>query len=611
MSVAHPRTPLETVIDALVARGKRPRGNDQGWTSLCPAHEDSTPSLSIGVGQDDRVLIHCHAGCHTTDILATLDLTTTDLFNGTSANGATKIEDARYPYVDELGNHLFDVIRYWTPDGKTFRQQAADGTWSTRGIRKVPYRLPELLASIADGDTVFIVEGEKDVHALDRAECTATTNPGGAGKWSPDYNQHFTDADVVIVADRDIPGRTHAQYVAAQLTPLVASLRVVEAATGKDAADHLAAGHTVEQFRLIDPAKPPPAEEKPPGRDATSWRPVDLSAALTGLDIPPPELWHRSDNTPLIYRARVHWFQGESESCKSWAAQIVVAAELNAGRDVLYIDYEDDDRGVVSRLRALGATSEAIKLHLVYIRPDEALRDRQGRHTDAWTDLVDALEDRPYNLCVIDGVTEAMTVEGLNLLDNTDIAAWMRLIPKRISTTGAAVVCIDHVVKNGENQGRYAIGGQHKLAGVTGAAYRFTALRPLARATSTDPVIGTVAVTVMKDRPGYVRGRSPEGKVGTLTITAYPDGGVTASLDPHNAGALLVDMAYAGRILQHLSLYDGLSKNRIENEVEGKVPSIRNALSWLVTQEWIRVEQKGQSHLHWLTEKGRQEVPTE
>jgi hypothetical protein len=54
-----------------------------------------------------------------------------------------------------------------------------------------------------------------------------------------------------------------------------------------------------------------------------------------------------------------------------------------------------------------------------------------------------------------------MTTEGLALGDNTDVAAWMRPLPKRFAAAGAAVVVIDHVVKNRDDQGRYAIGGQH------------------------------------------------------------------------------------------------------------------------------------------------------
>ncbi|MCI2393119.1 toprim domain-containing protein [Aliiroseovarius sediminis] len=35
----------------------------QNGLACCPAHEDCAPSLSLGVGVDGRLLVHCHAGC--------------------------------------------------------------------------------------------------------------------------------------------------------------------------------------------------------------------------------------------------------------------------------------------------------------------------------------------------------------------------------------------------------------------------------------------------------------------------------------------------------------------------------------------------------------------
>ena len=87
------------------------------------------------------------------------------------------------------------------------------------------------------------------------------------------------------------------------------------------------------------------------------------------------------------------------------------------------------------------------------------------------------------------------------------IAVWQRRLPKRIASTGAAVGCVDHLSKNRDGQGRYAIGGQHKLAGVTGATYRFTVSKPLRRALS-EPMTGRVTISVEKDRPGWVRARA-------------------------------------------------------------------------------------------------------
>ncbi len=67
---------LRQVLDRL--DGVRPTTN--GWTALCPAHDDHNPSLSVSEGDDGRVLIHCHASCPTEAVLAALDLTMPDLF---------------------------------------------------------------------------------------------------------------------------------------------------------------------------------------------------------------------------------------------------------------------------------------------------------------------------------------------------------------------------------------------------------------------------------------------------------------------------------------------------------------------------------------------------
>jgi hypothetical protein len=46
----------------------------------CPAHEDRTASLSIGVGRDGQILLHDFGGCDTAKILRALGLRFSDLF---------------------------------------------------------------------------------------------------------------------------------------------------------------------------------------------------------------------------------------------------------------------------------------------------------------------------------------------------------------------------------------------------------------------------------------------------------------------------------------------------------------------------------------------------
>ena len=67
-------------IDEFLSRLEKVKKNGSGWMARCPAHEDRHASLSVGVGDDERVLARCMAGCLTADVVAALGLTLADLF---------------------------------------------------------------------------------------------------------------------------------------------------------------------------------------------------------------------------------------------------------------------------------------------------------------------------------------------------------------------------------------------------------------------------------------------------------------------------------------------------------------------------------------------------
>jgi len=78
----------DDLIRLLDQRELRPKQcGPEKWEACCPAHEVRKASLAVGTGHDDRVLLHCHAGCDLADILASLNLTAADLFapNGKGA----------------------------------------------------------------------------------------------------------------------------------------------------------------------------------------------------------------------------------------------------------------------------------------------------------------------------------------------------------------------------------------------------------------------------------------------------------------------------------------------------------------------------------------------
>src|SRR3954454_21000451 len=205
------------------------RIRDDEWMARCPAHCDRNPSLHVS-RKDDRWLLHCHAGCALADVLAAARLELADLFEQNGNGG--RDEEAVYRYTDEQGRPMFEVVRF---TGKQFRQRTPDGTWGLNGTRRVLYRLPRILEAVDKGHSIFVVEGERDVHALERLGQYATCNPMGAGKWRPEYSEALRGADVVVVADRDDPGREHARAVAESLRGIAAEVGIVEFTHGKDA----------------------------------------------------------------------------------------------------------------------------------------------------------------------------------------------------------------------------------------------------------------------------------------------------------------------------------------------------------------------------------------
>jgi hypothetical protein len=66
------------VIDRVLPRLQKVSQTADGWQACCPAHDDQNPSLSVGIGKDGRLLLHCHAGCRFADVIKALGLRPAD-----------------------------------------------------------------------------------------------------------------------------------------------------------------------------------------------------------------------------------------------------------------------------------------------------------------------------------------------------------------------------------------------------------------------------------------------------------------------------------------------------------------------------------------------------
>jgi len=329
------------------------------------------------------------------------------------------------------------------------------------------------------------------------------------------------------------------------------------------------------------------AKARPSG-DQSSWLPVDLGPILAGgaLDNPPAFLT-RTDGARLLYPGRTHAFNGEPESLKTWAALAVCAERVRVGDSVLYVDFEDHPDAIVSRLLALGLDPAAILAQFRYIRPDGPL---EGTHREV---LSATLADVSPTLIVLDGVTEAMVAHGWDPSDNRDVARFIEAVPKTMVRSGAAVVQVDHVVKDAQTRGRFALGAQHKLAGIDGSAFTFHVVTPFGRG-----MHGTAWLELTKDRPGFVRQAALGKRAGELHLMSHPDGSVVAELRPAGPGGAddgFVPTVLMERVSDYLAREPGASGRDVEKNVRGKAAWVREALKQLIHGGYVERRAEGRN----------------
>lgn len=449
-------------IDLVLSRLEGVKRSATGWMARCPAHDDRSPSLHIWEDDEGRVAYHCFAGCdhaRVRDALGLADEGRDDDYPSTyKPRGSTVALPiiAKYRYTDEQGRWLYTVGR--TPKGPsgtkhfpTWRPDPADPSrvlWGLAKTRRVLYRLPELLEAVRAGVPVYEVEGEKDVHAVEKAGGIATCNPHGAGKWRDEYSECLRGAQVVIIADKDEPGRKHAFAVAASLAGRAADIRIVEAAEGKDAADHLAAGKTLDELVPCRPDDGPPSELPV----------ISLSQLLSETPERPEYVWFgylaKGAVTELAAKPKV----GKTH------LSLQVAASVTRGEAML--DHATFTCPVLY-LTEQGRASYAAQAKKLKLHTDWHVLLRASVRNLGWDQVGELVRvyvtQNGIGLVIVDTLSDWAGMRGDD--ENSAGAALAAMVPlRRIAETGCAVLAVRHERKGtaeiGEaSRGSSAFGG--------------------------------------------------------------------------------------------------------------------------------------------------------
>lgn len=450
------------------------------YRGKCPLHGGERDSFALN---PDTGLWHCFSGCGDIggdvfdflsrkegldfpEALAVLARWSGTVFQPTAAPlpaRHTRRIAKTYDYTDEAGRLLFQVVRY-EPKGFAQRRPAEGGTWiySLGGVRRVLYRLPEVVAAIPVGKTIYICEGEKDADALAALGLAATTAPMGAKKWAAGYTETLCGAGVVVLPDNDPDGAAHGQLVAQALHGQARRVRVVTLPNlpeKGDVTDWLAAGGSASELAALvqntpDWVPPLTPEIKPPEGQRPMRKPI-ADRIIDLADVQPP------GELPLLFgpyllQGMAHWLTGQTGLGKS-TLLFNIATALAEGTPlwgidctqtrVLYADMESGDVGRAHKIERLYQGAARVRGQLFFLREPVKLPDEMD-------ELLAFVRAHEIGLVVFDTARRCFSVRDEN--DNAEV--YNRVIPTldALKQIGVASLTLGHPSKNGNGSARGA-----------------------------------------------------------------------------------------------------------------------------------------------------------
>jgi hypothetical protein len=296
------------------------------------------------------------------------------------------------------------------------------------------------------------------------------------------------------------------------------------------------------------------------------WEPLNLNL----LEERPP-IQPTLGGVGLIYPGKRHVFSGPQETAKTLAAYAIALEEVRAGGVVLLLDFEMGQWDARDRLRELGASAEDFE-RIHYLEPEGPASE----------EIVCELIARwAPTLAIIDAAAGAYALQGLDDNKRGDVERFAVVYVRPFWLREIATILVDHVVKNADNRGRYAIGSERKV-GSADVHLGFEAITALARGGA-----GRYKIVTHKDRGGWL----PRPRAGELELRSDPDGhAITWAFKQPAAES--EDGWKPTALMERVSRYlegrdDPTSRNAVEGDVTGKRDYVRQAVDCLVSEGYV------------------------
>jgi hypothetical protein len=287
----------------------------------------------------------------------------------------------------------------------------------------------------------------------------------------------------------------------------------------------------------------------------------------------------------LIYPGKRHVFSGPQESAKTIAAYALALEQIRVPSDdpncgfVVLIDLEMGQYDCRDRLVEMGATDDDLEA-LWYIEPE----------TPAGEETIPILVEDGAALAIIDAAAGAYAIQDLDDNKRRDAELWANLWVRPFWQRGIATIVIDHVVKNADNRGKYAIGSERKVGGVDVHLGFEPIGQPLTRGGD-----ALYKITTHKDRPGWL----PRPRAGELELVSDPEThAITWTFKPPSSDAESGDgwrpTVLIDRVLEHVERYDyePVSRSALAGAVHGRREYVLKAIDCLLADERLTLDGK-------------------
>ena len=310
-------------------------------------------------------------------------------------------------------------------------------------------------------------------------------------------------------------------------------------------------------------------------------RPIEARNAAEAL----PSMLDRADGETLLYAGKLNSIFGEPGTGKSWVALMAAIEALSRGGSVLWWDFEDKPDTLFTRAAQLGALDLIQSDNMKWVMPDLNAEDDTLIAAAEWL-----ARGGPHSLLVIDAAESAGCPS-----DGSAVTEWFNKNITPFTNQGIGVLLLDHVPKKREDRPRGAIGSQHKLARIDGAAIAISG-KPWTKKHD-----GKIFLKLHKDRQGDL----PAVNGGTLAV-------IVGEYDQSGAFGYVLEAperqdnnALNDRLLEAIHSHGGVRGQRaLRALLGGKAAFVDGAAEELIYQGLLTKSPAGKAWRYDVTENG-------